>query len=122
MKKLLLILLSITLFSCSKASSTHRLRVVTFAMDNEYRYVSPNNVAMYLNHTTCICFPDSIYGYNTNPTFELDNVEEGTELHIVTFTNAGEQAQYKTIVVYLDGKVIYNSYNKLTIDAIVTIQ
>ena len=122
MKKLLLILLSIALFSCSKASSTHRLRVVTFAMDNEYRYVSPNNVAMYLNHTTCICFPDSIYGYNTNPTFELDNVEEGTELHIVTFTNAGEQAQYKTIVVYLDGKVIYNSYNKLTIDAIVTIQ
>jgi hypothetical protein len=122
MKKLLLILLSITLFSCSKASSTHRLRVVTFAMDNEYRYVSPNNVAMYLNHTTCICFPDSIYGYNTNPTFELDNVEEGTELHIVTFTNAGEQPQYKTIVVYLDGKVIYNSYNKITIDAIVTIQ
>jgi hypothetical protein len=122
MKKLLLILLSITLFSCSKASSTHRLRVVTFAMDNEYRYVSPNNVAMYLNHTTCICFPDSIYGYNTNPTFELDNVEEGAELHIVTFTNAGEQPQYKTIVVYLDGKVIYNSYNKLTIDAIVTIQ
>jgi hypothetical protein len=121
MKKLLLILLSITLFSCSKASSTHRLRVVTFAMDNEYRYVRPNNVAMYLNHTTCICFPDSIYGYNTNPTFELDNIEEGTELHIVTFTNAGEQPQYKTIVVYLDGKVIYNSYNKLTIDAIVTL-
>ena len=121
MKKLLLILLSINLFSCSKASSTHRLRVVTFAMDNEYRYVSPNNVAMYLNRTTCICFPDSIYGYNTNPTFELDNVEEGTELHIVTFTNAGEQPQYKTIVVYLDGKVIYNSYNKLTIDAIVTL-
>jgi hypothetical protein len=52
----------------------------------------------------------------------LDNVEEGAELHIVTFTNAGEQPQYKTIVVYLDGKVIYNSYNKLTIDAIVTIQ
>jgi hypothetical protein len=122
MKHKLLLLLSTVLFSCTKAQSTHKLRVVTFAMDNEYRYVSPNNVAMYLNHTTCICFPDSIYGYNTNPTFELDNVEEGTELHIVSFTNAGEQSQYKTIVVYLDGKVIYNSYNKLTIDAIVTIQ
>lgn len=121
MKQTILILLSIALFSCTKASTPHRLRVVTFAMDNEYRYVSPNNVAMYLNHNNCVCFPDSLYGYNTNPTFELDNVEEGTELSIVAFTNSGEQVQYKTVVVYLDGRVIYNAYNKVSINTTITL-
>jgi hypothetical protein len=121
MKKILLILLSITLFSCSKASSTHRLRVVTFAMDKEFNYVPANNVAMYLDHNTCVCFPDPTYGYNTSPTFELDGIETGAELRIITFTNAGEEPQYKTIVVYLDDKVIYTVYNKVNIDATVNI-
>lgn len=121
MKKLLLILLSITLFSCTKAEPTHKLRVVTFAMNKEYNYVPANNVAMYLNHNTCVCFPDPTYGYNTSPTFELDGIETGAELRIITFTNAGEEPQYKTIVVYLDDKVIYTVYNKVNIDATVNI-
>jgi hypothetical protein len=122
MKQILLILLSISLFSCTKAEPIHKLRVVTFAMDKEFNYVQANNVAMYLDHNTCVCFPDPIYGYNTRPTFQLDGIETGAELRIITFTNAGEEPQYKTIVVYLDGKVIYNAYNKVAIDAVITVQ
>lgn len=121
MKHILLLLISIALFSCTKAEPTHRLRVVTFAMDKEFNYVPANNVAMYLDHNTCVCFPDPTYGYNTSPTFELDGIETGAELRIITFTNAGEEPQYKTIVVYLDDKVIYTVYNKVNIDATVNI-
>lgn len=121
MKNKLLLLLSTVLFSCTKAQSTHKLRVITYAMNKDYNYTTPSNVAMYLNHNTCLCFPDSLYGYNTNPTFELDNVELGSELRVITFTNAGEELQYKTVVVYLDNRVIYTGYNQINIDKTIII-
>lgn len=122
MKHILLLLISIALFSCTKAEPTHRLRVVTFAMDKEFNYVPAKNVAMYLDHNTCVCFPDPIYGYNTNPTFDINNVEDGAELHILSFINVGEEIQYKTIRVYVDGKIAYNGYNLTNIDAVVQIR
>lgn len=121
MKQNLLLLLSVFLISCTKASTPHKVRVITYSMDKDFNYTSPKNVAMYLNHNTCVCFPDTTYGYNTNPSFQLDNVEDGSELRIISFTNAGEEVQYKTIVVYVDDKVVYNAYNKINIDTVINL-
>ena len=73
---------------------------------------------MYLNNK-CVCFTDSIYGYNTNPTFAMDGISDADELRIVSFVNAGEPIQYKTIVVYVDNKLVYNVSNKININDIV---
>lgn len=122
MKPWYLLLLSVALLSCTKASSFHYVRVVSYAVDKNGDYVSILNTVAYLNHNTCVCIPDSNYGYNTNPTFDINNVEDGAELHILSFINAGEEVQYKTIRVYVDGKVAYNGYNLTNIDAVVQIR
>jgi hypothetical protein len=77
---------------------------------------------MYLNETKVLCFPDSIYGYNTNPTFAMDGLNDGDELRIVSFVNAGEPVQYKTIVVYVDNKMVYNTSNKINIDDVIKLK
>ena len=121
MRNLLLVLM-ILVMSCTKAATTHSLRIITFAVDRSGNYVEPTNTAMYLNKVNCICFPDSIYGYNTNPTFELDGVGQGDILHIISFNNAGESVQYKSIRIYLDNQVIYNVYNVEKIDDCIEIK
>jgi len=121
MKKLLLIL-STVMLSCTKPASSHIVRVITFAMDENNNYVQPTNTAMYLNGTKCVCFSDTIYGYNTNPTFNLDNVNDGDELHVVSFVNAGEPIQYKTIRVYVDNKVVFNVSNATNVNQIVKLR
>lgn len=122
MKPWYLLLLSLTLLSCTKASSFHYVRVVSYAVDKTGEYTPVTNTVAYLNHNTCVCMPDINYGYNTNPTFDINNVEDGAELHILSFINAGEEIQYKTIRVYVDGKVAYNGYNLTNIDAVVQIR
>ena len=117
MKKILSILL-ITLASCTKPAMSHSFRVITFALDENNQYVRPSNTVMYLNNK-CVCFTDSIYGYNTNPTFAMDGISDADELRIVSFVNAGEPIQYKTIVVYVDNKLVYNVSNKININDIV---
>lgn len=121
MKKLLLIL-STVMLSCTKPASSHVVRVITFAMDENGNYVQPTNTAMYLNETKCVCFSDTIYGYNTNPTFNLDGVNDGDELHIVSFVNAGEEIQYKTIRVYVDNKIAFNVSNVTNVNQIVKLK
>jgi hypothetical protein len=121
MRKLLLPLLLMILIGCSKPAQSHVVRVITFAMDTSGQYVTPVNTAMYLNNTQCICFPDSVYGVNTNPTLNL-MANPGDELHIVSFVNAGEPLQYKTIRVYVDNKIVYNVSNVIAVDAVVTLR
>lgn len=121
MKKVLLIL-STVLLSCTKATPAHSVRVITFAVDTNGNYVLPTNTVMYLNEVKCVCFSDTIYGLNTNPTFNLDGVNDGDELHIVSFVNAGEETQYKTIRVYVDNKVVFNISNATNINQIVKLK
>lgn len=119
MKKSFVIAVLFLIIGCSKASTFHKMRVVTFCMDKDFNYTTPKNVLMYLNANTCVCLTDSLYGYNNNPTFQLDNVEDGSKLRIVSFTNAGEETQYKTIVVYFNDKMVYNAYNQVFIDTLI---
>jgi hypothetical protein len=122
MKKLLSILM-LTLVSCTKASSLHSVRVITFAVDSTgVNYVQPSNTVMYLNETKVLCFPDSVYGYNTNPTFAMDGLNDGDEIRIVSFVNEGEPLQLKTIRVYVDNKVVYNVSNVKNINDVVRIK
>jgi len=122
MKKLLSILM-LALVSCTKASSLHSVRVITFAVDSTgVNYVQPSNTVMYLNETKVLCFPDSIYGYNTNPTFAMDGLNDGDEIRIVSFVNEGEPLQLKTIRVYVDNKVVYNVSNVKNINDVVKIK
>jgi hypothetical protein len=122
MKKLLSILM-LALVSCTKASSLHSVRVITFAVDSTgTNYVQPSNTVMYLNETKVLCFPDSIYGYNTNPTFAMDGLNDGDEIRIVSFVNEGEPLQLKTIRVYVDNKVVYNVSNVKNINDVVKIK
>jgi hypothetical protein len=122
MKKLLSILM-LALVSCTKASSLHSVRVITFAVDSTgVNYVQPSNTVMYLNETKVLCFPDSVYGYNTNPTFAMDGLNDGDEIRIVSFVNEGEPLQLKTIRVYVDNKVVYNVSNVKNINDVVRIK
>jgi len=122
MKKLLSIL-TIALISCTKPASSHSVRVITFAVDSTgINYVQPSNTAMYLNETNVVCFPDSIYGYNTNPTFAMDGLNDGDELHIVSFVNEGEPIQYKTIRVYVDNRMVYNVSNVKNVNDVVKVK
>jgi hypothetical protein len=122
MKKLLSILM-LALVSCTKASSLHSVRVITFAVDSTgVNYVQPSNTVMYLNETKVLCFPDSVYGYNTNPTFAMDGLNDGDEIRIVSFVNEGEPLQLKTIRVYVDNKVVYNVSNVKNINDVVKIK
>ena len=122
MKKLLSIL-TIALISCTKASSSHFVRVITYAVDSTgVNYVQPSNTAMYLNESKVVCFPDSMYGYNTNPTFAMDGLNDGDELHIISFINEGESVQYKTIRVYVDNKMVYNISNAKNINDVVKLK
>jgi len=122
MKKLLSILM-LALVSCTKASSLHSVRVITFAVDSTgTNYVQPSNTVMYLNETKVLCFPDSIYGYNTNPTFDMDGLNDGDEIRIVSFVNEGEPLQLKTIRVYVDNRVVYNVSNVKNINDVVKIK
>jgi hypothetical protein len=122
MKKLLSILM-LALVSCTKASSLHSVRVITFAVDSTgVNYVQPSNTVMYLNETKVLCFPDSIYGYNTNPTFAMDGLNDGDEIRIVSFVNEGEPLQLKTIRVYVDNRVVYNVSNVKNINDVVKIK
>ena len=122
MKKLLSILL-IVLARCSKPAMSHCVRVITYAVDTTgVNYVQPTNTVMYLNNTKVMCFPDSIYGYNTNPTFMMDGINDGDELHIVSFVNEGEPVQYKTIRVYVDNKIVYNVSNVKNINDVVKLK
>jgi hypothetical protein len=122
MKKLLSILM-LALVSCTKASSLHSVRVITFAVDSTgVNYVQPSNTVMYLNETKVLCFPDSIYGYNTNPTFAMDGLNDGDEIRIVSFVNEGEPLQLKTIRVYVDNRVVYNVSNVKNINDVVRIK
>ncbi len=114
--RFLLSIFLIAIIGCTKAATTHNVRVITFAVDQSGDYVKPSNTAMYLNKTQCVCFSDSMYGYNTNPTFTLENVNDGDELHIISFVNAGEEIQYKTVVVYVDNKMILNISNSQNIN------
>jgi len=118
MRKLLLPLLLMVLIGCSKPAQSHVVRVITFAIDTSGQYVIPSNTAMYINNTQCICFPDSMYGYNTNPTLSL-MVNPGDELHIVSFVNAGDPLQYKTVRVYVDNRVVFDASNMLYIDKVI---
>ena len=101
---------------------SHSVRVITFAVDENGEYVQPTNTVMYLNEVKCVCFSDTMYGFNTNPTFSLDNINDGDELHIVSFVNAGEPIQYKTIRVYVDNRVVYNVSNSTNINAKVNLR
>jgi hypothetical protein len=101
---------------------SHNVRVITYAVDENNEYVKPSNTVMYLNNTKCVCFSYTMYGYNTNPTFSMDGLNDGDELRIVSFVNAGEPIQYKTIVVYVDNRMIYNVSNKLNINDVVKIK
>lgn len=121
MKRLLPLLLLI-LMGCTKPAQSHIVRVITFAVDTTGEYVTPSNTAMYLNNTKCLCFPDTNYGINTNPTFNIECVNEGDELHIITFINAGEPIQYKSIRVYVDNKIVYNVSNVVAVDQIVKLR
>jgi hypothetical protein len=122
MKKLLSILM-LALVSCTKASSLHSVRVITFAVDSTgVNYVQPSNTVMYLNETKVLCFPDSVYGYNTNPTFAMDGLNDGDEIRIVSFVNEGEPLQLKTIRVYVDNRVVYNVSNVKNINDVVKIK
>jgi hypothetical protein len=122
MKKLLSILM-LALISCTKVSSLHSVRVITFAVDSTgTNYVQPSNTVMYLNETKVLCFPDSIYGYNTNPTFAMDGLNDGDEIRIVSFVNEGEPLQLKTIRVYVDNRVVYNVSNVKNINDVVKIK
>jgi len=122
MKKLLSILM-LALISCTKASSLHSVRVITFAVDSTgVNYVQPSNTVMYLNETKVLCFPDSVYGYNTNPTFAMDGLNDGDEIRIVSFVNEGEPLQLKTIRVYVDNRVVYNVSNVKNINDVVKIK
>ena len=119
MRKILLLLL---LMSCTKPVQSHVVRVITYAVDTTGQYVQPSNTAMYLNNSKCICFPDTSYGINTNPTFNLETVNDGDELHIISFVNAGEPIQYKTIRVYVDNRMVLNISNAISIDHIVRLR
>ena len=121
MKKGLLIL-STLLLSCTKATPAHCVRVITFAVDTNGNYVPPTNTVMYLNESKCVCFSDTMYGFNTNPTFNLDGVNDEDELHIVSFINAGEEIQYKTIRVYVDNKIAFNVSNVTNVNQIVKLR
>lgn len=121
MKKILSILL-ITLVSCTKPAMSHSVRVITFALDENGGYVQPTNTVMYLNEVKCVCFSDTMYGFNTNPTFDLDNINDGDELHIVSFVNVGEPIQYKSIRVYVDNKIVYNVSNSTNINVKVSLR
>lgn len=121
MRSFLLILLIMSI-GCTKAATTHRVRIITFAVNKSGEYVQPTNTAMYLNKTQCVCFSDTMYGYNTNPTFSLDAVNDGDELQIISFINAGEEIQYKTIVVYLDNRMLLNVSNSTNINQTVKIK
>ena len=120
MKKLSTIFI-LALASCTKPASSHVLRVITYAVNENNEYVQPSNTAMYLNNTKCICFPDTVYGYNTNPTFNME-VNDADELHIVSFVNAGDTVQYKTIRVYLDNKMVCNISNAVNVDQVVKLK
>jgi len=116
MRKLILPILLMLIIGCTKQAKSHVVRVITFAMDTSGQYVSPSNTAMYINNTKCICFPDSIYGYNTNPTLSVI-INPGDELHIISFVNAGDPLQYKTIRVY--DRIVYDVSNALFIDKVI---
>ena len=113
----------LALVSCTKASSSHSVRVITFAVDSTgVNYVQPSNTVIYLNETKVLCFPDSVYGYNTNPTFAMDGFNDGDEIRIVSFVNEGEPVQLKTIRVYVDNKMVYNVSNVKNINDVVRIK
>lgn len=40
----------------------------------------------------------------------------GDELQIISFVNAGEEIQYKTMVVYLDNRILLNVSNSTNIN------
>lgn len=120
MKSLLFSML-VLLMSCAKASTCRNVRVITFAVNQNGEYVRPTNTTMYLNKYDCVCFPDSVYGYNTDPTFFLPNVNCGDELRILSFVNAGEEIQYKTIRVYVDDRVVFDASNLVNIDKTIKI-
>ena len=122
MKKLLSIL-TIVLISCTKPASSHSVRIITYAVDSTgVNYVEPKNTVMYLNETKVICFPDSTYGYNTNPTMAMEGLNDGDEIHIVSFVNEGEPLQLKTIRVYVDNRIVYNVSNTKNINDVVKIK
>ena len=122
MKNLILVFL-LLITSCTKAiSNSHVVRIITFAVDTSGQYVTPTNTAMYLGQGKCVCFPDPTYGINTNPTFNLQAVNDGEELRIISFINAGEDIQYKTIRVYVDNRIVYNVSNVVSVDAIVNLR
>jgi hypothetical protein len=122
MKKLLSIL-AIAIASCTKPASSHSIRVITYAVDSTgVNYVQPSNTAMYLNNTKVVCFPDSVYGYNTNPTFAMDGLNDADELRIISFVNEGEPVQYKTIRVYVDNKIVYNVSNVKNVNDVVKLK
>lgn len=119
----ILLFIFISLASCTKAiSNSHVVRVITFAVNSNNEYVTPTNTAMYLGQGKCVCFPDSTYGINTNPTFNLQAVNDGEELRIISFINAGEDIQYKTIRVYVDNKMVYNVSNVTAVDATIALR
>lgn len=120
MRKLLFLLL--ILVSCTKPANSHIVRVITFALDCNGEYVKPTNTAMYLNGVNCVCFPDPVYGYNTNPTFNLECVNDGDELRVISFVNSGEPLQYKSIRVYVDNKIVLNVSNVTHIDQVVKLR
>jgi hypothetical protein len=118
----ILAILAIMLMSCTKPALSHNVRIITFAMDGNGNYVTPTNTAMYINNVKCICFTDTIYGYNTNPTLSLEGINDGDELHIVSFINAGEPIQYKSVRVYVDNRIVFNASNETNIDQIVKLK
>lgn len=120
MKKILPFIL-ILLMSCTKPAQSHIVRVITFAVDTSGQYVQPSNTAMYLNDK-CICFPDTVYGINTSPTFNIECVNDGDELRIISFVNSGEPIQYKTIRVYVDNRIVLNISNSTHIDQVVKLR
>ena len=110
------------LLSCTKPAMSHNVRVITFAVNEHNEYVKPTNTVVYLNQTNVVCFPDSTYGYNTNPTFSMNGLNYGDELHIISFVQAGDPIQYKTVVVYVDNKMVYNASNQVNIDSIIKLK
>jgi hypothetical protein len=121
MKKILSILF-VVLIVCTKPAMSHTIRVITLAMDENMNYVQPKNTAMYLNESKVLCFPDSLYGYNTNPTFNMDGLNDGDEIRIVSLVNEGEPVQLKIIKVYVDNRMVYSVSNTKNINDVVRVK
>ena len=120
MKKILLILI-IVMAAFSKPAMSRSVRVITVAVDENNQRIQPSNTVMYINNK-CVCFSDSLYGYNTNPTFAIDGISDADELRIISYVNEGKPIEYKTIIVYVDNKIVYNVSNKININDIVNLK